>query len=570
MGYEEIIEEIKSKVDIVDLISNYVDLKRAGQNLKGLCPFHQERTPSFTVNPSKQIFYCFGCHKGGDHISFIMAYENVSFNEALMSLCEMAGIRPDASFGPYGSRDIFFKINKEAVRFYHNQLLNNQRAMGYLRSRAITDETIENYELGYSPAERDSLLRHLIGQGFKQEDIVKVGLANIRNGQPLDFFRDRIMFPIVDLNAKVLSFGGRALSEQTGTPKYINTAESPVFKKREALFGLHKAKHAISQKGYSAVVEGYMDVLMCHQHGFFNVVAPLGTAITEAHLRRLKKYSNNILVVFDGDKPGITAAKRALELALSQSMNVKISLLPNAEDPDSILKKQGAGALAEVFSRALSLVSFCFKLYGKDPVDFVRKTLSVLLLSEDRLQREEAIKELADKSGINELSIRHEMNKLSDVKKNPKKARSEVSISLESNKTEEFFLRTVLCSPAPMFGSILSKLREIDLQYFNDPTVKNLLKKLLDFPYHEKGDLIEGLLKGCDIDERELLLRVSVDEPLEYDKACVIAEDCLRKIALKAIERKMKEATQCGNIELLNRLLMQKRELSTSNEQRAN
>ncbi len=566
MGYEETIEEIKSKVDIVDLISNYVDLKRSGQNFKGLCPFHHEKTPSFTVNPSKQIFYCFGCHRGGDQISFIMAYENVSFNEAIMSLCEMAGIKPDTSFGDYGSKEIFFKINKEAVRFYHTQLLNNQRAMGYLRARSVKNETIEDYELGYSPAERDSLIKHLVGQGYNQEDIIKAGLASLGKGQPYDFFRDRIMFPIFDSNAKVVSFGGRTLSEQNGIPKYINSAENPLFRKREALFGLHKAKNAISQKGYSALVEGYMDVLMCHQYGFLNVVAPLGTAITEAHIKRLKKYSNNLLVVFDGDRPGIAAAKRALELALSQSMNVKIALLPNSQDPDSLLRSQGADALAEVFSRALSPVAFIFKLYGKNPVDFVRKTLSVMLLSEDRLQREEALKELVQRSDMNELTIRQELNRLSEIKNSPKKTKAESAIKItgDTNKTEEFFLRAVLCSPA----SMLSRLKEIDLQYFNDPTVKKLLQKLMDTTYHVKGDLIEGLISRCDFEERELLLRLSMDESLESHNVCDVAEDCLRMIAINTIEKRMKEATQCGNIELVNRLLLQKRQLSSSAEHR--
>ncbi len=565
MKKEDILHEIKERVDIVDLISEYVTLKRAGQNFKGLCPFHQEKTPSFTVNPSKQIFYCFGCHKGGDQIAFLMAHESLTFNEALSKLCERAGIVPDSLRSGFNYKDVLYKINKEAASFYNSQLFQNKRALDYFKSRSIGEEVIKLNELGYSLFQRDSLLKHLTNQGYEQKDILKSGLVHQGNGAPFDFFRDRIMFPIIDANGKYLAFGGRRLSEQKGVPKYINSAESPVFKKGDTLFGIHRAKGAISQKGYSMIVEGYMDVLMCHQYGFLNVTAPLGTAITEGHLKRLKKYSNNLLVVFDGDSAGISAARRTVEIAFAQSMNVKIALLPPSEDPDSFLRKHGADAFSVVLSKSLSPVAFYFRLYGKNVVDCVRKILSLLSLSADKLQREAVFSELTERSGMNELSLRQELDsilKSKDFRPNTKDKPPKI-IKKETNRTEELFLKILLSSPC----NLRSKLKDADLQCFEDPAVKRLLERLICVSPDINGqDLLDLLMSSSATEERDLLLRIMVEDPVEDYKSLEAAEDCLRSIVLKSIEKGMKEATQSGNIELINRLLLQKRQLSAQGE----
>lgn len=560
MSKKDLLQEIKERVDIVDLIGEYITLKKAGQNYKGLCPFHSEKTPSFTVNPSKQIFYCFGCHRGGDQITFIMDYENLSFKEAVTLLCERAGINPEVFHGRSSNyKGIYYEINKEATRFYNNQLLNSKKALDYFKTRGLSDETIEGYELGYSSPEKDLLFRHLLKQGFKEEDIYKTGLVNFGNGKPFDFFRDRIMFPIFDSNSKCIAFGGRRLSEIKTIPKYINSPETAVFKKGESVFGINKAKNAITQKGYSVVVEGYMDVLMCHQFGFTNVVAPLGTALTEGHLKKLKKYSEKLLLVFDGDNAGIEAVKRALAIAFSQAMNTKIALLPNAEDPDSILRKRGGVALAECLSKAITPVAFYFRLYGKNNLDCVRRLLHLVQSTQDRLLREDTLREISERSGINELILRQELDTIEKTK-NRKKPMSRETTKLsvqEVDRTEEFFVKTLLSCPT----TIRDKFRDVDLGCFQDKNVRTLLQRLFNAPPYENRQLIEWLLENCQADEKAMLLRIAV-ETEEETYSVNAAEDCLKRIMLKAIDRRMKEATANGSVDLINRLLLEKRRLS--------
>jgi len=321
-----IVEDIKLRIDIVDLIAEHVDLKRAGQNYKGLCPFHSEKTPSFMVSPSKQIFHCFGCNKGGDIFSFLMSSEGMTFQEAVSYLAQKAGINlevrslpPNVFIGGQkpapagfkqgleirsGIKESLFAIYKEALIFFHNNLKFSKQTISYLNERGLNNETIEKFSLGYSKNEKDSLFNHLKSKGFTVEHIKTSGIVNANEHGIYDFFRDRLMFPIFDLQGRGVAFGGRIMSLLKNAPKYINSPDSIIFKKGDLTYGLNIAKNSITQKGYAIITEGYMDVIMCHQYGIANAVAPLGTALTPGHLKKIKRFTDKVLLVFDGDAAG--------------------------------------------------------------------------------------------------------------------------------------------------------------------------------------------------------------------------------------------------------------------------
>lgn len=565
MNQSDIIYEIKERLDIVDIIGEYVTLKRAGQNYKGLCPFHSEKTPSFTVNPTKQIFYCFGCQKGGDVINFLMSYNNLSFNEAINNLSERAGLKIERLEGAVSNKDIFYKANKIACDYFKTEIKSHKKALDYFHKRGIDDKIIDDYELGYSPQGRDSLFRHLINKGLNKDDIFKTALVNKSKDQIFDFFRDRIMFPIIDNSSRVIAFGGRRLSDNPDIPKYINSAESPIFKKGDTLFGLNKARSEITKKDYSILVEGYMDVLACHQYGFLNAIAPLGTAITTSHLKKLKKLSNNVVFLFDGDNAGINAAKRAIEMSFTTSLMVKVVILPTNEDPDSLLRKKGEKELKNLLSKALSPVTFYYKLFGKNVVECTRNLLHLLLLSEDILHRELYLKEIAEKTKMSELTLRQEFNTLLKKKNNKSSAMNETSVQskkqIQTDRLDEYLLRIMILNP-----SFINRLTTVNIEYLEDPIIKGIIDKIRQLTEKDVKDILSNLLFICDDAEKELLTKIAVESPLDDAIAKEAIDDCLFKIAMRSIDKHMKDATESGNLSVLNKLIEQKRALSIEHE----
>jgi DNA primase len=326
----DVCEQIKERLDILDIVSEYVELKKAGNSLKGLCPFHSEKTPSFTVNQQKQIFHCFGCGAGGDVIHFVMKIKDIEFPEALKILAEKADVKLDEGNGKYSR---LFEINAEALRFYESNLRNNSKAMKYLTGpRGLTQESIEKFHLGC--ADGPSLKEHLKGKGYSEDEMLVAGLVVNKENEIRDFFWKRIMFPIIS-RGKVKAFGGRAVGESE--VKYLNSPETAVFKKGELLYGLDS--HAIKERGFAIVVEGYVDVIMWHQHGYRNTVAPLGTALSLQHIELLKKYTDTMIPIFDGDKAGQAAAMKTTKMLFDQRVKGYAAELPDGEDPDSYLRK---------------------------------------------------------------------------------------------------------------------------------------------------------------------------------------------------------------------------------------
>jgi DNA primase len=376
-------EEIRSRINIADIIGRHVALKPAGQSLKGLCPFHKEKTPSFIVTPAKGIFYCFGCHKGGDVFTFLMEHDGLTFPEALQLLAEETGVRLEtapSSMGLSGtpdsadsggstnarqqqfvSKNEMLKINEMAMEFYYRQTRSYPLAIEYFLSRGLTRETIREFRLGYAPPGWSSLLSYAKQRGIAQEALVQCGLAiSKQDNKTYDRFRDRIMFPIFDTSRRPIGFGGRGMTTDA-EPKYLNSPETLLYQKNKTLYGLHAAQHHIKSAKSVIIVEGYMDFLALYQAGIKNVIATSGTALTEMQSRIIQRFSSTVFLVFDGDSAGINAAKRAVFVLAPCNLDIRVLILPDEEDPDSYLKKYGKDAFLALLDKSVGFMKFIIK-----------------------------------------------------------------------------------------------------------------------------------------------------------------------------------------------------------------
>lgn len=363
------LENIRARVDIAELIGSYIALKRAGSNFKALCPFHKEKTPSFHVNPHRQIFHCFGCGAGGDIFSFVMQHEGMIFTDAAAMLAERAGVVLDIDDGAADDgldKNALYRLNADAAAFYHRTLLESPRAAtarDYLNRRRLNSETIENFQIGYAPLGWDAVLNGARKKGYTVEQIELVGLVlkSEKPGRPdryYDRFRDRIMFPICDEQGRVIGFSGRTLIKDEKAAKYVNSPETPLFKKSRVLFALHRARRAILESREALVCEGQIDVIRCHQEGLTAAVASQGTAFTEDHARILQRYADSICLAFDPDKAGQEAAIRATRVFFQAGLAVRVAALPAGEDADSFIREQGLPAFRQCIDSAQSALSF--------------------------------------------------------------------------------------------------------------------------------------------------------------------------------------------------------------------
>ncbi|MCL4457043.1 MAG: DNA primase [Nitrospirae bacterium] len=559
------VDDIKARIDILDLIAEHVDLKRAGQNYKGLCPFHSEKTPSFMVSPSKQIFHCFGCNKGGDIFAFVMNYENMTFQETVSYLAQKAGINIDTFKGDSrikGLKEGMFAIQREALAFFINNLKDSKNASAYIKERGLKNEIVEKFSLGYAKNEKDSLSNHLKAQGFPVEHIKASGLVNFGENGTYDFFRDRLMFPIFDLQGRTVAFGGRILSAAKNAPKYINSPDSVIFRKGELSYGLNLAKNAVTQKGYSIVVEGYLDVMMCHQYGFMNAVAPLGTALTSGQLKKLKRFSNKVLLIFDGDAAGVSATKRSIELCYAESMIVKILPMPAGEDPDTFLRRHGEDHFKKHLGRAVTPVDFLLKTSGKSKLDAVRHIMNLISLCPDPLQKDETIRELSEKSKTNELMLREELKNMGAKKQRAEDRGHKTDAPATSSREERLLLKIALSIP----HKASSVVNGIDIEEVEDPVIKDIFKKIKtsmkNGSGHNKGLSIERLLPICSDEEQNLITGLSMDAWIDEEHADESIAGCFKAIALKDIERQIKTAGEAGDVKRLHSLLFEKKKIT--------
>lgn len=396
---DEIIEEVRNQNDIVDVISEYVKLQKKGANYFGLCPFHNEKSPSFSVSPGKQMYYCFGCGEGGNVISFVMKYENYSFIEAVQMLASRAGIelpqvtRSKEEKENADKRSQILTINTLAAKFYYYMLKSEKGALAYhyLRGRELSDNTITGFGLGYSDKYSDSLYKYMKSKGYKDDILKETGLFTFEEKGVHDKFWNRVMFPIMDVNNKVIAFGGRVMGD--GKPKYLNSPETKVFDKSRNLYGLNIAR--TSRKDYLLICEGYMDVISLHQAGFNNAVAALGTSFTSGHASLIKRYAKEVVLTFDSDGAGIKAALRAIPILREAGLSIKVLSMKPYKDPDEFIKALGPEAYEERIEKATNYFIFQvgtlmneYNLYDpSEKTEFHNKVADMLLEFEDEIER---------------------------------------------------------------------------------------------------------------------------------------------------------------------------------------
>ena len=420
---DEIIDEVRQTNDIVDIISQYVHLKRSGRNFFGLCPFHSEKSPSFSVSPDKQIFHCFGCGVGGNVFTFLMKLESISFVEAVQMLAERSNIAlPTIQNNVDSAKEELkakvYKVNEFAANYYHENLYKPESKLGqeYIKKRQLTNETLKSFKLGFS-GKFDELYRELIKNGFGEREILESGLVNKNDrGQYIDRYRNRLMFPICDARGRVIAFGGRVLDDSK--PKYINSPENVVYSKGRHLFGLNVAKKGDIKR--ILIVEGYMDVISLHQRGITNVVAPLGTALTEQQGWLLRKNSEQIILSFDSDEAGLTAKTRALGILQDMGCDIRVLQMEGAKDPDEFIIKYGNARFKALVDKALSVIEFKVKVLKQnlnlestnDKIKFLNEIAKLIAKVDNNMEREVYIEKIAKEYQISKEAIYAEVNKL--------------------------------------------------------------------------------------------------------------------------------------------------------------
>jgi DNA primase len=426
------IQQILSRIDIMDIVGSFVKLKKRGSNYLGLCPFHNEKTPSFTVSPSKEIFKCFGCGKSGNSISFVMEHEKLTYVEALRWLANRYSIDvEETETSPekkqqYQVTESLYIINQFAQQFFADQLWNTEAGknigLTYLKERGFTDEIIKKFGLGYAPDSKDAFTKHAITNQYNPELLQKAGLTINRYDHLVDNYRDRIIFPIHNNTGKIIGFGARLIKNNDKAPKYINTPENELYIKSRILYGTYLARHAIDKADECLLVEGYTDVISLHQAGIENVVASGGTSLTQDQLRLIKKYSNNLTIIYDGDAAGIKAALRGLDMALEESLNVKLVLIPDKEDPDSYVRKVGMNEFRNfVLHNKKDFIYFQLEVALKDAgsdatrkaevVNQVAETISKVDKAEDFTKQQEYIRQCSQMLRIDEAGFTNLVNK---------------------------------------------------------------------------------------------------------------------------------------------------------------
>lgn len=550
MPSDSTLEEIKNRIDVVDLISEYVHLKQAGQNWKGLCPFHTEKTPSFTVSPSKQIYHCFGCGSGGDIFSFLVKYENVSFPEAVRILAKKAGVtlkesRKDAVAA--GEKEILLDMHKDAVSCFQQHLAKNTKASEYLSKRGISSEARKLFSLGYAPRSWDTLLTYLTRKGYKAEMIKKAGLVTQGTKGMYDTFRDRIMFPIYDLKGDTIAFGGRSIDGDE--PKYLNSPETVIFNKRRVLYGLHQAKDSIKKTGFALFMEGYLDVITAHMHGFTNSAAPLGTAFTQDHGKLIKRFVEDVVLVFDSDEAGRKAAKNASGILLEAGLNVKILTCPENEDPDSFIRKNGREAFESLLQKPLTIIDF-YMLQKGDKRFIAREAIETISKIPDRILQGDYVKMLSEKLRINEFFIIEELKKLKRTGRGEyPKASSKTPV--KARPLDEIYIIKLLLQLPERTEEIFGFIQGED---FRDPVTRSIFGKM-----KEGTDDLNELLSRCGGEEKDLLTAISLREDFENPEKAL--EDCLnrvrgnkRKILLQDLQKRIKEAESKKDVNLLRSL----------------
>jgi len=551
---EEKVSEIRDRSSILEVVSDYVTLKKTGRNHRGLCPFHSEKTPSFMVNEEKQIFHCFGCGEGGDVFAFLMKAGHYSFPQAVEELAKRYGVRLPArelsasQKKQMDKRESLFEINRIASEYFRDLLTRRregEEGRRYLSQRGISQEVVAEHGLGYSTDRWDGLVEHLREKKASLDLARELGLIFPKKREGwYDAFRSRILFPIFDLHQRIVGFGGRIIKE--GEPKYLNSPESSIYHKGEVLYGLQVAKRYATDKDCIIVVEGYFDLLTLHQYGWRHSVATLGTALTPQHIRTLKRYTKNLITLFDADQAGVQATLRSLPLFLEEEVAGKTVILPNGEDPDGFLRKGNLEDFTKRVEQAVPLVDFFFqrlmKTYDVKSVDgrvrIAKEGLALLGKIPDRIRRDFYTKALAERLDVKE-SFLYEMLP-SYPKGRPKEGEDSKESSLERTfpKSEEMVVRLMVHHPEV----IPTISQEGVLKEFESPILQKIAEALEDL-YQRKGrlDLPEALASFEETLKGRLCEFAFQESGLEGENRGRILQDCMQKIRGKRLKKEKGE-----------------------------
>jgi DNA primase len=571
---EELLDRIRNENPVYDVVSDYVTLKKSGRSFMGLCPFHSEKTPSFTVNPERQIFHCFGCGEGGNVIGFIMKRESLSFPEAVRFLAARRGIEvPEFTAGrreEKGLKERLLLANEAAAATFRANLAGpaGRAALAYLDRRGISQATRGEFGIGWAVAGRDTLFQALLKQGFTKEELLQGGLAALREGGGIvDRFRGRVIFPIHDATGRLVAFGGRLLD--AGEPKYLNSPETPLYRKSSVLYGLHLAKEAIRKEGVGVVVEGYFDLVTAAQGGVRNLVATSGTALTEGHAELMRRFAERWVVVFDGDAAGIRAAKKSLEVFVAHGLFARGVLLPGGADPDSFIRERGAEAFRALVAGAEDLMDFFLRrTLAEHPTDTiegkvaaVRATVPLLAKVRDRVAQADYLARAAHRLGVKEEVLWSEVRGAAPRQPSASALAPPPPAPSRGPAREEVGLvKALLASPA-VAAEVRAALSLEELESEDCRTIAGTAFALLDRGagpaftggLHFEDERLARLVSGWMADPGPL-----ADEP----EARRAASDCLKRIRDKRRERerrllqeKIRSAEAAGEAETVKKLL---------------
>jgi DNA primase len=560
---ESQIDEVRSAVNIVHYIGQYVTLKKAGLNYKGLCPFHTEKTPSFTVSPQKQIFHCFGCGKGGNIFTFIMEYEKLSFFETIRKAAEFAGILIRIEETREEETSYFqklYNVNETAAEYYENNLYKpgHKNFLEYILNRKISRETIKKFRLGYASDSFEALIQTFKKKDINLNDAAELGLIQARESSEgyYDKFRHRIIFPFFNLRGNVIGFGGRRINEEH-QPKYLNSAESAIYKKGELLYGLHAAINPIREKDFVVLVEGYFDLLRLADSGLRNVIASSGTAFTDEQCKLLRRYTKNIYIAYDGDSAGVKAAMRSAQIIERQELNAFIVSLPPEDDPDTFVLTNGLAAFENLIKQRVNPTEFRIdSFYTANPNpsieqkdQFIHEVLESFAESGNPIKIGLYLHQLADRFQINEGLLLNQYNRSKKrfltSKSSPKESefpvrQSIISVRTASYKAESGLLSLLLLAAPEVRSEILPNLRH-DL-FENDEMVR--IYELIVTELEESGNLdISKLMLDCQDDEQ---LRTIISELalIEQSEPLKFAEDCLFQLKKRQLDRRAHEISR--------------------------
>lgn len=574
---QETIRDVIESNDIVDIISSYVRLKRAGKEYRGLCPFHSEKTPSFYVDAERQVYYCFGCHSGGNVISFIMNIEGLNFIDAVKFLADKAGIiiKEDAADD---RRSILYEINREAARFYYENLKSKLGviAYSYLKNRGIEDKTIVKFGLGYSYKEWDSLLKYLSKKGYEIHDIERAGLIiKSKDGNSyFDRYRNRVMFPIIDSRNNIIGFGARSIDDSM--PKYLNSPETEIFNKSSVLYGLNFAKK--SRSDHFILVEGYMDVISLHQAGIDYAVASLGTALTPKHVELMRRYKNSVILAYDADTAGKMATDRGLDLLEKAHLDIKVLEVPSGKDPDEFVRSAGVEAFKETEKAAMPFVQYRLEkarsgLNLDNPEEkalFVGRASDVLADIEDEVKLDSYIKYVSELTGIDEPIIKAHIIKKVKSKNQQNKNIEYISgnnrhnINYENNDANNAINSLISETERNLLALLINnyQLRQkymsvLDESLFSYPFGQNLFLKLRDMALQNENidgiELMSQYQRESEIQEISKILSTHIDQPVE--KAFMEALLTLKREKLKkAVSELTANINQCKDINIIKKL----------------